>query len=149
MFRIGLGLVGFALLLQACQTSEPAVGGGDSTWSFIQRTTADSLERISDDFRLDSAALKGDSLILFVEYGGGCKEHVFTPYCSDYVLESFPPQIDLWFHHDANDDRCKAIIHQRLAFDVKPAAARLQGEGTLRIHGSGDSILRVQYPAGP
>jgi hypothetical protein len=137
----------FSLWLAACQSSGPSVPRSTS-WSFLSRPEADTALKGSDPFRLDSARVEGDSLILFVAYGGGCRQHVFSPFSSDYVLKSLPPQVDLWFVHDADGDACEAFIHRRLAFDVRPAAEKLQGEGTLRLHAPGDSLLLLPYPPG-
>lgn len=138
-----LGFTG--LLLSGCQTS--VSGDHDTEWSFLSGPGSDSMLKTSDSFVVDSARVQGDSLILFVQYAGGCKEHAFTPYGSDYILKSEPPQIDLWFHHDANEDHCKALINRRLAFNVNAAAERLQGRGTLRIHSHPEGTpLPLQYP---
>lgn len=33
-------------------------------------------------------------------------------------LESYPAQANLYLRHFANDDHCKALIHQTLSFDL-------------------------------
>lgn len=134
------------MMLTACQTTDPT-DSGSTAWSFITISEADSILRTSDNFQVDSAKVQDDSLILFASYTGGCKEHAFTPYCSNYILKSNPPQIDLWFHHEANGDDCKALIHERLTFDLKPAVEMLQGKGTLWIQPHPeDALLNLQYP---
>ena len=72
-----------------------------------------------DRFHLESIEISGDILDVSVVYGGGCEEHCFWLFMSPAVfLESYPAQANLYLRHFANDDHCKALIHQTLSFDL-------------------------------
>lgn len=113
------------LALAACQaTDKPGEGPTDDSHTSalqvrqINKQTADSVLKDSDPYRLDSAHVEGDSLIVHVSMGGGCEEHVFTLYSSEYTYLSSPSGLDLWLHHDGNDDLCKAMLYRRLAYSL-------------------------------
>jgi hypothetical protein len=114
-----------ALAIAACQATDnpKAEPTDDSHASALQvrqidRRTGDSLLQDSDPYRLDSARIEGDSLIVHATMGGGCREHVFTLYSSEYTYLSLPSGKDLWLHHEGNDDHCKALLYRRLAFSL-------------------------------
>ncbi len=74
---------------------------------------------VGTDFTaIQAAGLKGDRLILDVMYGGGCRTHTFQLNWDGKLLKSNPPQIVLNLSHNANGDTCKALISQRLQFDL-------------------------------
>lgn len=113
------------LALSACQEPEdsgkgPSVDAAPSALQVKQigRPAGDSLLQDSDPYRLDSAGIEGDSLIVHVTLGGGCREHVFTLYSSEYTYLSSPSGKDLWLHHEGHDDNCKALLFRRLAYGL-------------------------------
>lgn len=73
----------------------------------------------SDPFELNSAVITGDSLILSVSYGGGCRPHVFELLTNGMYAKSLPMQLSLYLKHQANEDMCRAYFTQRIAFDLK------------------------------
>jgi len=72
-----------------------------------------------DPFDLLGARIEGDSMMLDVRYGGGCKEHVFALDAGP-MLKSLPPKQLLSISHDANGDNCRALITKTIAFDLVP-----------------------------
>ncbi|MCH7575371.1 MAG: hypothetical protein IIA59_09635 [Candidatus Marinimicrobia bacterium] len=62
----------------------------------------------------------GDTLIVPVRYGGGCKVHDF------YLVGTCPPQstysspLVINVIHEGNGDACKAYLAKRLKFDLSP-----------------------------
>lgn len=74
---------------------------------------------IGDDFfGIEAAGLKGDKLIIDVRYSGGCRQHTFQLNWNGKFLKSNPAQAVLELSHNANGDTCKAIIRERLQFDL-------------------------------
>ena len=73
----------------------------------------------SDPFDLLGARIEGDSMMIDVRYGGGCKEHVFALDAGP-MLKSLPPKQLLSISHDANGDNCRALITTTIAFDLDP-----------------------------
>ena len=68
----------------------------------------------SDPFDLLGARIEGDSMMIDVRYGGGCKEHVFALDAGP-MLKSLPPKQLLSISHDANGDNCRALITKTIA----------------------------------
>ncbi|WP_417916182.1 hypothetical protein [Candidatus Electronema sp. JC] len=93
---------------------------GESLQSLLTiRTPTLKQKPIGDDFiTIESAGLKGDKLIIDVRYGGGCAPHTFQLDWDGMFLKSKPMQVVLRLSHNANDDPCKAILSERLQFDL-------------------------------
>jgi len=73
-----------------------------------------------DSLRIDTASVDGDLLRLDVSYEGGCAEHAFTLYSSEYLTESLPPQTNTFLSHDAGGDTCTETVREELTFDLSP-----------------------------
>jgi len=69
-------------------------------------------------------AMKGDSLIVHVQYGGGCKDHYFLPQQRLARTATGEVRADLWLFHRAEEDNCRALITQRVAMFVSPEVRR-------------------------
>ncbi len=96
---------------------------------------------LADAYRIDSARVKQDSLILQVQHGGGCAVHFFALYMApDAFMESFPPQANLYLHHNANGDACKALITQRLAISLEPLLQQYE-----RFYGGREEVALNLY----
>lgn len=74
--------------------------------------------KTNDQFTVDNAVVDGDNLIMYVSYGGGCKDHEFKAYASDVYMKSMPPKLGLNIEHNANEDLCKAIVKDTITFDI-------------------------------
>jgi hypothetical protein len=73
-----------------------------------------------DPFTVREAIIIGDALILQVEYGGGCGEHLFALHLSDVFRESNPVQAGALVSHNAHGDMCRALVRETLTFDLTP-----------------------------
>jgi hypothetical protein len=71
-----------------------------------------------DHFSVESCAFEGDQLVFQVRYGGGCRPHHFRLLWSGALMKSNPPQASFQLVHDANQDPCKALLHDTLRFDL-------------------------------
>lgn len=70
------------------------------------------------NYRIIDAKLEEDSLLLFVRYGGGCiKPHIFELVQKE---NSDSKTIELHLLHHTTNDRCRALIRENLAYDLKP-----------------------------
>jgi hypothetical protein len=76
----------------------------------------------TDPVRITAARVDGDSLRVSVETGGGCARHVFRLAVHDAFMESNPVQVRATLGHDANGDRCRALLRADLAASLAPLA---------------------------
>ena len=107
----------------------------------------------SDEYVLDAAAIRADTLAVTVSYSGGCQEHLFAVDASGPFRESDPVQLPVALAHEANDDACERWVTEDYRFDLTPLRERYEEEYqqasgviVLLLDGaSGD--LRYQFPA--
>jgi hypothetical protein len=138
-------LAGALLLAAACSSSStapaaPAPGGAvDATVaaasgadgrlagtpgavSITQDPTDPQQSGPRDAVQIQAARIDGDTLRLTVQYGGGCRQHVFRLVAASVFLESLPVQSLLVLGHDAKGDPCRALVRPDLAFSLAPLA---------------------------
>lgn len=72
----------------------------------------------SDPVEITDVWIEGNVIALEVSYGGGCANHEFKLLADAAIAESEPPQGFLTLCHNANGDKCKAIVHETLRFDL-------------------------------
>jgi len=114
----------FAVSAELPPESEPWIQGvrvinmyNDSL--VVLRKPVKEQQPVGTDFAaIQSVGLKGDKLIIDVMYGGGCRQHTFQLNWNGKFLKSRPSQVVLELSHNANGDTCKALISQRLQFDL-------------------------------
>ncbi len=89
--------------------------------------------------------IEKDSLIINVEYSGGCTKHDFKLFIGKWILKSNPPQAELYLSHNSNGDMCEAYIRREIKFDLTllknwfANSMKLKGELILRIHEPGNN----------
>lgn len=66
-----------------------------------------------------NAEVKGDSLKLIVQYGGGCGNIGAKVVTVASILKSNPPQRDIRLLFHDNDD-CEALVSKEILFDLTP-----------------------------
>lgn len=96
----------------------------------------DEWEKYSmDPFRLDSAYVENDWLMMRVSYSGGCREHELNLWkLPPNALD--PPPVELALSHDANGDMCEAYITRWLVFSLVPLQERGKNQVTFLLRGS-------------
>lgn len=104
----------------------------------------------NNSYTINSVKINRDILTIEVQYGGGCKEHVFSLFGSPAFMKSNPVQIDVMLSHNANNDMCKALITEELSFDLSPLKELWQenyGEsGTIIISLDGfDEVISYEF----
>lgn len=102
----------------------------------------------TDDVTVTSLSVNGNTLIMELSYGGGCKTHEFNMYASSTIGESYPPVIFITLSHNANGDVCKALLRETLNFDLSNLANILTGYSSARLSikvPSGNGTYVTQY----
>ena len=95
----------------------------------------------SDAFRLLEANVSSDLLELEVEYGGGCREHLFEIIADpNAFLESDPVQANIYMTHESHDDLCRALVRKKLTFSLQPLKQAFQ-----RLYPKNDSLILNIY----
>ncbi len=114
----------------------------------------------SDAFRLLEVNVSGDLLEIEVEYGGGCREHLFEIVADpNGFLESDPVQVNIYIAHENNNDLCEALVRKKLTFSLQPLKEAFRAlypsanSLTLNIHGfrsdGGGTGLTVPFDVDP
>ena len=115
----------------------PAVGCNDTTtepgqpngyWSLssvwegqvVITENASGPQWPSDPVTIISAVIKGDTLELVANYGGGCRAQSFLLLSDAAWMESYPVQVGVRVARDAQGDNCKALLSRMLRFDLAP-----------------------------
>jgi len=100
----------------------------------------------SDPETIQKIDLSGDLLTITVEYSGGCDDHVFSLHAGACVLESWPPQSDIYLVHDDPGDPCDAIVTEELVFDLVPLKKTYREDLQGR---SRTLVLNIYVPGSP
>lgn len=96
-----------------------------------------------------SSNINGDCLELKVSYGGGCQEHGFDLMWGGYHAESMPPQVTLKLIHRANGDNCRAMLNEKLSYDLRPLRYNGVGQVIINIAAPGQDLQRANYTYQP
>ncbi len=78
---------------------------------------------------INHAEQVGDLILLDVSYSGGCETHAFDLASRGEFTATYPPEVEIVLKHNSNDDRCRALVDDKLYFDLRP----LQYQGTNRV----------------
>ncbi len=131
MFKLFISLV-FALsvLFSACHKKAMTASIASSTTNKASSKTTTEIKSVIVDHKLDimniggatvnvdSLAISGDILSVFVNYSGGCKEHSFDLYSNAMYAKSLPPKLKLFLKHTNNDDGCRELVNAELKFNI-------------------------------
>lgn len=99
----------------------------------------------TDHFDILKSEIHGDSLIIQVQYGGGCKEHVFTMNTNMHWMKSMPPKLNLYLEHESNDDNCRAMLTEELVFDLTNCRYTPGKSVVLILNGDREHIIEYKY----
>ena len=119
-----------ALILSfvACADGTEPATPDSSIWSFPDTKTGQVIitpdatdpKWPTDPVTIDAVRIEGDSLVLNVAFGGGCRPHTFFLLGDAVWMESYPVQTGLRLAHEDNNDNCKALVSRVLRFDLSP-----------------------------
>ncbi|UCH11170.1 MAG: hypothetical protein JSU61_04585 [Fidelibacterota bacterium] len=100
---------------------------------------SDTLDQLThnriDAVDIDSIAIHDDSLLVYVAFGGGCRDHDFFLFGSVGTEEAIAlpwPIVHTLLLHDGHGDLCEAWFHRTLRFDLAPIR-QLVGQGVVSI----------------
>lgn len=95
---------------------------------------------LGDPATVRAAAVSGDRLTLELQHAGGCRVHRYALATDGEEGLSLPPTYTLYLAHDADGDRCEALLTVRLRVDLRPLRAVASPGGVL--------LLRLVEPDG-
>jgi hypothetical protein len=102
----------------------------------LRLLSENQLDKVDMDFfRMHSANVKGDSLSIFVSFGGGCRVHQFTLWKLPQN-DGESAKIEILLAHNANGDHCQALLWQTLTFSLKPLRIRGKNQVSFYLRGS-------------
>ena len=134
-------------------TSEETGSEEEPLWGAVVTGPDDTGTLGSDEYELNAAAIRADTLAVTVSYGGGCQEHQFAVDASAAFRESYPVQLPVALAHEANDDACERWVTEDRLFDLTPLRERYEEEyqqasGVIVLLLDGASgELRYEFPA--
>ncbi len=158
-----------SLLLAACSsggggTTSPATGaphdavvavapaGGNTPGALVFVDDPRDVRQTGprDPLQIVSARVDGDTLRLTVQYGGGCAQHALRLIGTHVFMESNPVQTGILLGHDAQGDRCRALVRPDVAFSLAPLAdayrQSYRTNGTIVLHLEGwEPALRYTF----
>ncbi len=85
----------------------------------VQFTWASPASLQRDAFSITDCMIEENTLIMRVQYGGGCREHDLRLFMQPTFMESYPVQAALYLQHDAHRDMCEALITEEVRFDIR------------------------------
>ncbi len=92
----------------------------DSSSSIIMFSDTNDVRIYPDPAIITGVAFKSDTLILYVQYSGGCREHYFKLFGYKGFMKSNPMQANIYLSHDSQNDPCEAWLSDTLKFDLTP-----------------------------
>ena len=124
--------------LVSCKQDEP---GSNTSSDFCKAIVIDAVrfeEATTDEYTLSEVQVRGDSLLMTVEYGGGCGAIDYELLTQGYFAETNPVQlaIRLWLE---DNDPCEALARQSICLDLSPLASLYRDDyqnshGTIVLH---------------
>jgi hypothetical protein len=80
------------------------------------------LVKETHSFDINKVEIVGNYMIFEVSYSGGCAKHDFELVGSSMVSKSNPPTRVIQLQHNNHNDKCKAIITEKLKFSISVLA---------------------------
>jgi hypothetical protein len=150
-------LIATSILMVQCKKNKKSMAGKSDEATKNEQAPADTKlvvnqlvidpnfvqQDATDPFNIDSIYIQNDSLIVEVQYGGGCEVHEFSLKSNGAYLKSKPVQLNLALEHKANNDMCRALLYKRLAFDIKKAQGG--GGNEVKLIVNNDRTILVSY----
>ena len=152
-------LIAISIIMVQCKKNKKSMSGKSEEAATTEAAPADSKlivnqlvidsnfvqQDATDPFNIDSIYSHNDSLIVEVQYGGGCQVHEFSLKSNGAYLKSKPVQLNLALEHKANNDMCRALLYHRLAFDIKKAQGGGGNEVKLIVNNDRTKLVSYTY----
>ncbi len=110
-----------AVLLFSCGTKKEAEIGGVLNDQKTHVATISHVNHSTDNYRIKSARIEKNLMILQVEFSGGCQGFVPKLEGSNAVLKSFPPKRGVQFVLNKQGD-CRELKSEEFIFDISNLA---------------------------
>lgn len=104
-------------LLGSCASSQKLAQDGTQVTKKMKGQIG-TIESESALFSIQSAEISGNTLMVVVNYSGGCGEHTFTCIGSAMISKSLPPRRAIQLVHNNLGDNCRQLITDTLYIDV-------------------------------
>ncbi len=79
-----------------------------------------NVDQKTDAFRIKHMEQVGDFILIDVSYSGGCEEHTFDLISNGQFIATYPTELETILVHNANGDKCRSVVDERIYFDLKP-----------------------------
>jgi len=116
-FLSAFALVSFligSVTLTSCRTYEIT----DASNHEVGADETLDLQNDNPPFTFFDVKIEGDSLIVLVQYSGGCGNHEFEIEKVGFLMKSLPPKQPIRIIHRSDNDPCRSLIQEELKFDV-------------------------------
>lgn len=139
--RVVMSLMLFTTLTLACGTTREKKLEKKVNAQAPAAELVDNLEDYKNGASVSILAVRltGNTLVLDLEFSGGCETHHFRLLGSKMILKSMPPQRGIMLYHENNGDSCRELLQQTVSFDIQPLAYP-GGEIILLLDGWKDRI---------
>ena len=95
-------------------------------------------------FSIRSAEISGNTVMVVVNYSGGCGEHTFSCIGSAMISKSLPPRRAIQLVHNNHGDNCRQLITDTLYIDVTEFAYKKEA-GSQVILDLSDWVNAINY----
>lgn len=143
-----------SIMLFGCKNNAPQVAKTEKEpskpLSAMRAIITDPEVRIGEkdiDFTVTEWSVSGDTLIVGVQHGGGCREHDWKMYFNGAIMKSLPPQAVLQLQHLVKDgpDPCRSIIRETLKFNLTSLKSVANGKLVVKWSGDGERSAIYVY----
>jgi hypothetical protein len=122
----------FLLLVFACNSNKPItiakLSSGTTLVGIL--TNGQKPDIISNALQISNSSIIGDSLFLDLEYSGGCNTHEFHAYKKKTEKDT----VTLGIVHNGNGDACRAIISEKVWFDLSTLKTKKKNNLYIKMH---------------
>lgn len=114
----------------------PAAGQGPPAVRFGRAgEPTDLSDRPRAPYGIRDMTVEGGLVRLDLTYTGGCAAHHFELVATAWSVTEDGLRVELALTHDTGGDPCKALVRERLEFDLRPLLHEL-GDDLARAHGA-------------
>lgn len=110
----------------------------------ITTTTIAYDEIASDPFGIDTVYMQKKTMVVAINYGGGCGTYEAALYYNGIAALSMPPQLSMKLAFIDND-RCRANIHDTLYFDMSEIDPVARSGAIIRLQNY-DHAIKYNIP---
>lgn len=118
-----------SILVLSCNSSKNAIESGQSSKANSENdehvmitASIGRVDQASDLISISDVRVKGNKMLIDVNYSGGCEVHQFQLIGSAMISKSLPPIRAIQLVHTANNDKCKMLVNKTLEVDLKELA---------------------------